>query len=846
MSFDEQSRNADFGRETSAGRPGSPGGSGKSIAEDEVRLAEIRAARLGCRFFDVRYANIPDDVLALVPRRIAHEYNILPLTTDGEALDVAAAAPLSPETLDRLRFIINRPIHVLLSARNHLQQALDKFYGPAEPQTGSADPSAGTPATAKSSEPVSSAHSGEAEAESPFHEIPEISLAYDPDSAIIAKHIQNLLSRGMHLGAECLLLLPYKGRVKVAYQVNGLSVTDGDLAADLLVPMCTRLMAMLDFYGVIRIMAKGQPRRLRVHFHGTRFGPSVFVALGGDEAAAERAREKAAQQGYTYHSLENLVLPNELLAQVPPEVAREHTVLPVRSSGETLVLAASEPRSPQALDELRFQLNRPVEIVLAAEGRLRSWIERCYGPEDSEAAPVVMAEMARSRKLLEQAGRSEERALRRPAVEEGHPAHAVMSLLRGLGKEPLFDLFDDIAQRAELCRPQADGSLEIVLPHSHVIGILPGAARRYLEDRVTALRQAILAQLENLLLSDPTILGVGMCYALYVAACRLGGSERVTIDPGGMRHEWLNFLYSFALKKNRDLTTNAALISFLMQHGEQLREAVAAIFSDPIYMTDAKSSGQWLERLVATTYVHDLVDHASPMVARQLDVMIGEADHLRASHLIITPHAGQTEVAYRVHNRVLSRPVLPGCLTLPMLARLVLLVDRHGNWEPDFLATPTRVVAHLRVAPEGLAAVLQFDRDHRGVDEAQTMAAHAKRRFVRLADKVPAPDALALLPGVVALRMRLLPLEASDDHVVLATCRAITERRMQQWRGMFGRPVEPVMAPEDDIIAAIYCHYPMPCMSPPSETALYLFRKWTDLPSQHQEGRGDPPPESSD
>ncbi|GAB6164367.1 hypothetical protein JCM19992_03670 [Thermostilla marina] len=791
----------------------------RGAIEDEIRLTEIRAARLGCRFFDVRYAKIPQEVLDLVPARIAHEYGILPILAEGGVLDVAAADPLTPETIDRLRFIVNHSVRVMLSPRKHLKAAIERFYGPPEGETAETQAEA---EPAEASEPE-------------FREIPELPMALDPESPAVAKHIQNVLSRGMALGATHALLLPYKGRVKVAYMVDDLVCTDADLPADALVPITVRLIAMLDFYGGMKIKVRDQQRRLKLHFHGTRFGPAVLIALGQPDDVIGRLRDKAVQLGAEFTDLKNIDFPAELLADVPADVAREYLVLPIQRKTSSIVVAVADMSRQQMLDEMRFRLGQTVEFVLAPEGRLRALIDRCYGAADAEAAPVVLAEFARSRKLLEKVTQHPGRQLSRPQATEDHPAMAVWGWLQRFGKDGLFQLFDEIARRPELCRKLPDGSFDVVLPQGEVVSVLPEAARRYLEDRIAALRRTVLAKLENLLLSDRRALGLSVAFALYTAACRLGRGEQVTIDPSGLRHEWLNFLYSFILKTHGDIDTNTGLLALLAERPTAPLEAIGRILEDPSCMTAPDRAEQWIEQTLALTSLDDLVRSDTPMIAKTLEALVGEAEHYRASHLLLVPNGDRLTAALRIMRRAFTRPPLSACITAPLLSHLLERAGKDRSWQPEFLRRNVRVNVQFYTSGEGPAAVLTFDRDHAEVDEGRTIAAHAGVPFQRLCEASISQEALSLLPPSVALRMRILPLEITGNAIRLATCRAVTQRRLREWHGLFGRPVEVVMTTENDIVGAIYCHFPPGALRPADDHAVYYLRRWTGY---------EPPPNS--
>lgn len=77
--------------------------------------------------------------------------------------------------------------------------------------------------------------------------------------------------------------------------------------------------------------------------------------------------------------LASLELDNAIIALVPRDVADEHSIIPVEVRGSVLVVASSNPVGLDLIDNLRFQLNMEVEMVLADIGAIRKKIEDSYG-----------------------------------------------------------------------------------------------------------------------------------------------------------------------------------------------------------------------------------------------------------------------------------------------------------------------------------------------------------------------------------------------------------------------------------------------------------------------------------
>jgi len=94
---------------------------------------------------------------------------------------------------------------------------------------------------------------------------------------------------------------------------------------------------------------------------------------------------RAAKLGYRCVDLAGMTVPVDVLGLVPETTVRRDNVLPVSVEGEHLVVAVSDPQAFESVDRLRFELGRPVTLVMAAEEALLAAIER-YFPRSPPAA----------------------------------------------------------------------------------------------------------------------------------------------------------------------------------------------------------------------------------------------------------------------------------------------------------------------------------------------------------------------------------------------------------------------------------------------------------------------------
>jgi len=99
---------------------------GYATGEDITRAL---AEQHGLDYVDLSEVTIPPSVVELVPESVARENAILPLAeADGE-LKVIVSDPLDYETFDKLRFILNRQVSIVLAPREAILEAINRYYG---------------------------------------------------------------------------------------------------------------------------------------------------------------------------------------------------------------------------------------------------------------------------------------------------------------------------------------------------------------------------------------------------------------------------------------------------------------------------------------------------------------------------------------------------------------------------------------------------------------------------------------------------------------------------------------------------------------------------------------------
>ena len=123
---------------------------------------------------------------------------------------------------------------------------------------------------------------------------------------------------------------------------------------------------------------------------GKRLGAQI-TALGFlDEN--ELTEFVAKQYGVPSINLADFNIEPEVLALIPEDVARKHSVVPVNRAGSTLILATADPSNIFALDDIKFLTGYNIQPVVASEDQIRNAIETYYAEPEEDLLDEVMAD----------------------------------------------------------------------------------------------------------------------------------------------------------------------------------------------------------------------------------------------------------------------------------------------------------------------------------------------------------------------------------------------------------------------------------------------------------------------
>ncbi|MFZ0827021.1 MAG: ATPase, T2SS/T4P/T4SS family [Verrucomicrobiia bacterium] len=105
------------------------------LANKLIRPADVtqaKAAQFGAEVVQLTGLQIPDDVIAIIPRHIAKKYRVVPVFKTENKVAVAIADPSDLNTIDTLGHLLAAEIELRVASEPDIEMALNKYYGGTE------------------------------------------------------------------------------------------------------------------------------------------------------------------------------------------------------------------------------------------------------------------------------------------------------------------------------------------------------------------------------------------------------------------------------------------------------------------------------------------------------------------------------------------------------------------------------------------------------------------------------------------------------------------------------------------------------------------------------------------
>jgi type IV pilus assembly protein PilB len=213
-------------------------------------ITKAKALQYGVPYVSLNEITIPPSVIELVPESIARENLVMPIAEAGSAIQVAMWNPVDFETIDKLRFVLNRDIEIALAPKETILEAIDQYYGNTTSETESVD--------------------------SMLQEFTDTAIDYIDDGggskslmsgvameegdAPVIRLTHMIIQEAVNMRASDIHIEPFEDRVRIRYRIDGVCIERENLPRRLLGSVISRLKIM----GSIDIAEKRRPQDGRI------------------------------------------------------------------------------------------------------------------------------------------------------------------------------------------------------------------------------------------------------------------------------------------------------------------------------------------------------------------------------------------------------------------------------------------------------------------------------------------------------------------------------------------------------------------------------------------------------
>ena len=225
-------------------------------------------------YVDLSTIRIPDHVIQLVPESVARENKIIPVSDEDGTIRVLVTDPFDIETIEKLRFILNRKVETALAPQEQIIEAINRYYGQVE------------------GESADSMLQEFTDTQIDFTETEEDKIAAEEgegdDSAPVVRLVHYMITEAVQLRASDIHVEPFEERVRIRYRIDGVLVERDSPPRRLLGAILSRIkiLAKMDIAerrrpqdGRITITVGEKELDLRVSIIPTNHGQSSVMRL---------------------------------------------------------------------------------------------------------------------------------------------------------------------------------------------------------------------------------------------------------------------------------------------------------------------------------------------------------------------------------------------------------------------------------------------------------------------------------------------------------------------------------------------------------------------------------------
>jgi type IV pilus assembly protein PilB len=212
---------------------------------------------------DLTEVEIPHSIVELIPESLARENIVMPLAAENGAIKVIMHDPMDFDTIEKLRFVLNREIDVALAPKEAILEAINRYYGSSSQETESVD----SMLQEFTDTAIDFSEEGGADRRG--------AVGVEDSDAPVIKLVHLIIQEAVNMRASDIHIEPFSDRVRIRYRIDGVCMERDSPPRRLLGSIVSRLKIM----GSIDIAEKRRPQdgRIKTHVSGKDIDMRVSV-----------------------------------------------------------------------------------------------------------------------------------------------------------------------------------------------------------------------------------------------------------------------------------------------------------------------------------------------------------------------------------------------------------------------------------------------------------------------------------------------------------------------------------------------------------------------------------------
>ena len=242
----------------------------------DVEVTQALAKHHRMEFVDLNEVEIPESVIELMPETVARENAVIPLSETGTGgLRVLMSNPNDVDTIENLRFILNRDVSVALAPKSMIIGAINTSYGQMEGESADSILQEFTDTAIDFTETVDDGDDMNKD-------------EVDDSSSATVRLVQLMVGEAVQVRASDIHVEPFEDRVRIRYRIDGVLHERDTLPKRQLGAIISRIkiLAKIDIAerrreqdGRIKVSVGEKELDLRVSIIPTNNGQSAVLRL---------------------------------------------------------------------------------------------------------------------------------------------------------------------------------------------------------------------------------------------------------------------------------------------------------------------------------------------------------------------------------------------------------------------------------------------------------------------------------------------------------------------------------------------------------------------------------------